>query len=350
MKKFVVGVADVYGYDQNDNELFRGKTMLNTSIETSLSNTDVRAGKGNQLQYVYYHTAEMNITVEDAQFSLEFLGLNVGSSIKVGANMFDDETVAVTAGTGVVSKMPLTMNTPIAYGYVSMPDGSVERVEFTGGTTFVLSGANANYTGDVCVRYYTNQITAREVTIYADMMPSNIKLVLDATLASSDVITNKIGTVQIIVYRAASTGNFTLNLTPDAVSSTSLNLRALSYTPVGVQGGCEGNRPIYAEVIEFVENQNWYDGVISLAVEGGAITLEEGQERTIRVYAFRNDSTAPFLAPTNDLTFSSSDTDFVTADGGVITAVAEGSATVTVAINEVPTINATVPVTVVAAA
>ena len=54
MKKFLVSTADVYGYDSNDNLLFVGKTLLDSSIETTLSNTDVRAGKGNQLQYIYY--------------------------------------------------------------------------------------------------------------------------------------------------------------------------------------------------------------------------------------------------------------------------------------------------------
>ena len=48
MKKFLVSTADVYGYDSNDNLLFVGKTLLDSSIETTLSNTDVRAGKGNQ--------------------------------------------------------------------------------------------------------------------------------------------------------------------------------------------------------------------------------------------------------------------------------------------------------------
>ena len=54
-KEFLVSVADVYGYDANDVLLFVGKTSLDTSIETTLSNTDVRAGKGNQLQYIYTH-------------------------------------------------------------------------------------------------------------------------------------------------------------------------------------------------------------------------------------------------------------------------------------------------------
>ena len=49
MKKFLVSTADVYGYDSNQNLVIFGKTLLDSSIETTLGNTDVRAGRGNQL-------------------------------------------------------------------------------------------------------------------------------------------------------------------------------------------------------------------------------------------------------------------------------------------------------------
>ena len=109
MKKFLVSVADVYGYDSNDTLLFVGKTLLDSSIETTLSNTDVRGGRGNQLQYIYYHTAEMNITVNETQFSLEFLALNTGTNIQMGADMFVEESVTLDKGQGTV-----TTGTPLA--------------------------------------------------------------------------------------------------------------------------------------------------------------------------------------------------------------------------------------------
>lgn len=349
MKKFLVSTADVYGYDQNDNELFRGVTMLDTSIETSLSNTDVRGGQGNKLLYIYYHTAEMNITINNAEFSLDFLALNVGSNIKVGADMFIDETVTVTGGTGLVTKTPLTLNTSTAYGWVTMPDKSVEKVAFTSGSTFTLSGANASFSGDVCVRYYANQITARDVTVYADMMPSNIRLVMEAILASSDAVTNRIGKVQVHVPRASMTGAFTLSMTPDSVASTPLNVRALAYEKAAVSGGCDGSRPIYAEIIEIIDNTNWYDGVVALAIEGGDFSLEAGDAKTLKVYAMRADGSAPFLAPTSGLTFSSETTAAATvSSAGLVTAVAEGTSNVTVVITELESINANVVVTVTA--
>lgn len=342
MKKFLVSTADVYGYDSNDNLLFVGKTLLDSSIETTLSNTDVRAGKGNQLQYIYYHTAEMNITINEAQFSLEFLALNTGSSIETGANIWTEESVTVSNGAGVVTKgTPLAIQTQTIYGWVTKEDGTVERVAFTG-ANFTL--ADSSYNGTVCVRYYTNDAAARKVTVYADMLPSTIRLVMVGTLASSDSTTNQIGTVQIEVPRASMTGAFTLSMTPDAVAQTPLSVRALASTETA--GGCDGNRPIYATITEKINGAKWYDNVIALAIKGGDFDLKSGDSKTLQVYAIKNDGSAAFLAPVGVLTFASSETSKATVEGGIVAGVAAGSSTIKATITEVPEIDANVVVTV----
>lgn len=342
MKKFLVSTADVYGYDSNDNLLFVGKTLLDSSIETTLSNTDVRAGKGNQLQYIYYHTAEMNITINEAQFSLEFLALNTGSSIETGANIWTEESVTVSNGAGVVTKgTPLAIQTQTIYGWVTKEDGTVERVAFTG-ANFTL--ADSSYNGTVCVRYYTNDAAARKVTVYADMLPSTIRLVMVGTLASSDSTTNQIGTVQIEVPRASMTGAFTLSMTPDAVAQTPLSVRALASTETA--GGCDGNRPIYATITEKINGAKWYDNVIALAIKGGDFDLKSGDSKTLQVYAIKNDGSAAFLAPVGGLTFTSSETSKATVEGGIVAGVAAGSSTIKATITEVPEIDANVVVTV----
>lgn len=342
MKKFLVSTADVYGYDSNDNLLFVGKTLLDSSIETTLSNTDVRAGKGNQLQYIYYHTAEMNIAINEAQFSLEFLALNTGSSIETGANIWTEESVTVTNGAGVVTQgTPLAIQTQTIYGWVTKEDGTVERVAFSG-AGFTL--ADSSYNGTVCVRYYTNDAAARKVTVYADMLPSTIRLVMVGTLASSDSTTNQIGTVQIEVPRASMTGAFTLSMTPDAVSQTPLSVRALASTETA--GGCGGNRPIYATITEKINGARWYDNVIALAIKGGDFDLKSGDSKTLQVYAIKNDGSAAFLAPVGGLTFTSSETSKATVEGGIVSGVAAGSSTIKATITEVPEIDANVVVTV----
>lgn len=344
MKKFLVSTADAYAYDSNDNLLFVGKTLLDSSIETTLSNTDVRAGKGNQLQYVYYHTAEMNITINEAQFSLEFLALNTGSSITTGARAWDEETVAVTNGQGTISGTPLAVQTTTIYGWVTLKDGTVERVEFNG-SSFELS--DPTYNGDVCVRYYKQADGARQITVYADMLPAVIRLVLVGTLASSDSTTNQIGTVQIEVPRASMTGAFTLSMTPDSVAQTPLSVRALATTEA--KGGCSGARPIYATITEIISEANWYDNVIGLSIKDGDFDLAADATKTLSVFAIRNDGSAAFLAPLSGITFASSDdTKATVSEAGVVTGVAAGTATIKATITDKPEVDANVIVTVTA--
>ena len=290
MKKFLVSTANVFGYDSNDNLLFTGTTLMDSSIETTLANTDVRAGQGNQLQYIYYHTAEMNITINEAQFSLPYLALNVGSAITTGANVWTTETVTVTAGAGSVSKTPLGISGTTLYGWVTDKDDNVQRVEFTGSS---FNMADNTYNGDVCVRYYATDAAAQKVTVYADMLPSTIRLVMEAQLCSSDSTTNRIGTLQINVPKASMTGAFTLSMTPDSVAQTPLSVRALSYTPTN-NGGCTANRPIYAEIIEILDGRNWYDNVVALAIEGGDFSLSVSGTKQLKVFAIPNDGTAAF--------------------------------------------------------
>ena len=342
MKKFLVSTANVYGYDSDDNLLFVGTTLMDSSIETTLSNTDVRAGQGNQLQYIYYHTAEMNITINEAQFSLPYLALNVGSSITTGANVWTTETIVVENGAGTVSKTPLAISGTNLYGWVTDKDDNVERVTFSG-SSFNMS--NNNYNGNVCVRYYASNASARQITVYADMLPSTIRLVMEAQLCSSDSTTNRIGTLQIEVPKAAMTGAFTLSMTPDSVAQTPLSVRALA-TQIN-EGGCTANRQIYATITEILDSTNWYDNVIALAIEGGDITLAPEPRKTLKVFAIPNDGAAAFLAPVSGITFSSDDTDKVTIDtAGVVTGAATGSATVKATVTDKPEIDANIVVTV----
>lgn len=343
MKKFLVSTANVYGYDSDDNLLFVGTTLMDSSIETTLSNTDVRAGQGNQLQYIYYHTAEMNITINEAQFSLPYLALNVGSSIVTGAKVWTTEDVTVTAGAGTVQGTPLGITGSTLYGWVTDKEGNIERVTFTG-NSFTMS--DTTYEGDVCVRYYASDAAARQITVYADMLPSTIRLVMEAQLCSSDSTTNRIGTLQVEVPKASMTGAFTLSMTPDSVAQTPLTVRALSYTPTN-KGGCTADRPVYATITEILYDSNWYDNVTALAIDGGDFSLAVDATKALKVFAVPNDGTAAFLAPITGITFASDDdTKASVTTNGVVEGEAAGTATIKATITDKPEIDANVVVTV----
>jgi hypothetical protein len=138
-KKFLTSVANAYMYDDSNGDLLAvGKTLLDSSIETTLGKTDVRAGRGNQLQYVYYHTGEMNVTISDAQWNLGFLSLTVGSDIVTGSNIYTEETITLgAAGTGTVLGTPLAVTGVPIYGWVTQLDGTTDKVTFSG-QTFVI--------------------------------------------------------------------------------------------------------------------------------------------------------------------------------------------------------------------
>lgn len=335
MKKFLVSVADVRGYTQDDVLLFEGKTELDSSIETTLSNTDVRGGKGNQLQYIFYHTAELKATITESQFSLDYLALNVGSSINVGSDMYIDETITLAAGGGTVTGVPVATTAGIKYGWVTFSDGTIERVTFSG-STFTTSKTSS--TDTVCVRYYNNEASARQIKITADMIPATIKLVMEATLCSSDVSTNKIGTVQIIIPKASMTGAFTLDMKPDAVSSTPLSIRALASSSTG--GGCAGSQPIYAEIIEKIDGAHWYDDVVSLAVVGGDFTLANLATKQLQIKALTS-SGSVITPPSTGLTFAG--TTVSCTSSGLVTG-ATGGGTVLVTVTAKPTVELTIKV------
>ena len=345
IRKFLTSVADVYAYDSTDNIVFTGKTLLDSSIEVSLGNAPVRGGRGNQLQYIYYHTGEMKFTLTDTQWNLQMLGSTAGSDYETG-NYYEEETVTVTASRGTVVGTPLAFTGTTIYGWATSPLGVTQRVTFTG-STFEVTGAETS--GNWCVRYYkANYTSGLSFTVKANMIPRVVKLVMETQLNSSDVTTNKIGVVQIIAPTVTLSGAFTISMKSDGVSNTPLTATALAYTGTAGADACS-NEPYYAKIIEVIDSTNWYDSVGSLTVSGGAFTLASSasQTKTLAVYAVPY-SGPSFLAPNSQLTFTSSATGSPTAGAhtGVITAVASGSAIITVAITSASTISTTVDVTV----
>jgi len=338
IRKFLVSTADIYAYDNNMNLVLFGKTMLDTSIETTLGNTDVRAGRGNQLQYIYYHTAEMTLNISDAQWNLDFLAQQVGQTIATGANIYTEENVTLAAGGGgTVVGTPLAVTGTTLYGWVTQSDGVTTKVTFTG-SAFTLAGGAENEV--VCVRYYALDAAASSLTIPSNFIPATLRLVLVAQLASSDASTNIIGEVQIEVPRASLNGAFTISMTPDGVASTPLMARAIASNDAIV--GCS-DEPTYASIKEILYNTNWYDSVVALAIEGGDFGLTTGQTKQLVVRAVPQ-SGASFIPPVADLTFASSAVGAATVDAaGLVTFVgATGPTTIKATITAVPAIDANV--------
>lgn len=347
IRKFLTSVADVYAYDASDNLLFSAKTLLDSSIDVKVGSSEVRGGRGNSLLYVYYHTGAMSIALTDTQFNLGFLAETVGASVVTGNDVYTEETVTLNSSKqGTVTGTPLALpNSGAIYGWLTLPGGDVEKVTFTGSTFTSANGAD----GDVCcVRYYATNSASRSITIPANILPSSVRLVMEASLNSGDQAgSNRIGTLQVLVPRAQLSGAFTISLKSDGVSNTPLSAMALADTDL-TSAACS-SEPLYAKITEIIDNVNWYDDVVGLSVEGGDFALTHPATKTLRIWAIKgNSNDAPFLAPVADLTFTSGTTATATigAHTGLVTTASTGTTLLKAVITNKTSIEASCTLTV----
>jgi hypothetical protein len=318
-------------------------------MEVSLGSSPVRGGRGNQLQYIYYHTGEMKFALTDTQWNLAFLGATVGSDVVTGNNSYREDIVTLGATTGTTLTTPLAWaGGAVVYGWVTQKSGVVEKVTFTGSTFPNGTGS----TGDVvCVRYYALNAASTSIKINANIIPKVVRLVMETQLNSSDVSTNKIGMVQIIAPTVTLSGAFSIAMKSDGVSNTPLSATALAYTEPSTTGeGC-ATAPYYAKLIEIIDNANWYDNVVALSVSGGDYTMGNSTTSTLSVWAIPSTGAA-FRPLASALDFTAVGVPTATGSTvglhtGIVTSLAvDGDIVVKVNITAKPLIDTTVTVTV----
>jgi hypothetical protein len=342
-KRFMVSVADVRILDVDNGDLLAvGKTLVDSSLEMTLGNTDIRGGRGNSLQAVLYHTSDLNIKVTETQFNLNFLALAVGKDIVTGDSVYQEESVTLGGGgAGTVVGTPIASSGANLYGWVTVPGGETEKVTFTGQNFTSSLGTSGQV---VCVRYYATNSAARSLTISSNVLPKIVKVEMETLLISSQETTSRIGVVQIIVPTATLTGSFSLSMTSDGVSTTPLALRALANSDL-TTAACSAE-PVLAKIIEILDNANWYDSVIGLSIVGGDFALTHPNTKQLVVYAIPSVGAA-FLAPVSGLTFASATVGTATVNSaGLVTTVAAGTSVLKVSITSKTSVDANVIITV----
>lgn len=340
-KKFLCGVANLFYYDGSENLVFQSRTMIDTALEVSISNENIKSGQGNAQQFIYFHSPELSLTATESQFNLEMLASSVGSSITTGTQVWTDETVTLgVAGVGTVTKTPVTTNGGATiYGWYTDANGVTTRVEFTGSNFSPAGGTQ----GDVgCIRYYNTDNAARSLTVNGNFIPSVGKVVLDAQLFSGDSVTSSslIGKILVEIPTATMMGTASLSLTSGGVSNTPINFMALaSQLP-----GCT-NSGVYAYIKEQIFDSQWYDNVFALAMADDTLALTAGTSPlTVDVYAVPYTGSA-FKPPYSDITWATDNAGVFTVVDGVLTFVGAGTATLTFTITGKPAVSGQATIT-----
>lgn len=311
-KTFLVSAADFAFYVKGVLAC-SGTTNLNSSIDVSVQEQKVNGGKGNKLAYSFKYGRELALTLEAADWDLRFIAASAGTPIVEGLSdvYHIEECVNIANGIGTVSDLPV--------GDVSVKLNNDEIITVTpAGNTIDLT-AHGVTDGKVKATYKYSTM-AKTVTIDADSTPLVGELVLDADKHSSKL--GRIGSVQIIVPSYQLSGNFTISLTPDGVTSTNLDGNALA-----VEGDtCADGSAVYAYIKEFdsIASATY---VNDIAATPASVNLSVGESASIAVLGLKGAMYAPILLDNGACTFTSDDTTVATVEAktGSITAVASGS-------------------------
>lgn len=352
-ERFILaGVGDIQLFDQSTGEIIvTSKTLTDSGINFSVTAEDIRGGMANAILGKYFHDTAMELTLTDALFSLEYLALNVGGTISASADVLTMEQVTTTvADTITVSQTPQQFGSVGTIGWYSIAgQDDWKKITFVEKNASV---SNLPVGTTVCVKYIATDASAEEFTVNSAFIPDQVHAILTLPLFKATVGSNtgftsssKVGEVQVEIPNFLLAGAQELSLSSSGAATTALSGSALA-TYTG-QEGCSDSG-YYAVLKQIVYNKDEWADVKAIVIADSDIDLAPDETQTLEVYALYSGVKAPRLVENSKLTFTSSDDTYATvgANTGVVTAVADGSATIEVVVTGHTDLNAMAVVTV----
>ena len=353
-ERFILaGVGDIQLFDQGTGEIIvTSKTLTDSGINFSVTAEDIRGGKANAILGKYFHDTAMELTLTDALFSLEYLAINVGGTITASSNVFTTEQITTSVAEQItVSETPQMFGNIGTIGWYRLPSSdSWSKITFNA-TTKTASVAGLASGTTVCVKYIHNDASASQFVVSSAFIPDQVHAVLTlplfkATVGSDSSYTSssKVGEVQVDIPNFLLAGAQELSLSSSGAATTALSGSALaSYTG---NEGCDDDG-YYAILKQVVYNKDEFADVKAIVIADSDIELAPAETQTLEVYALYSGVKAPRLLENSKLTFTSSADTYAEVDeNGIVTAVADGSATIEVVVTGKPSLNAMAVVTV----
>lgn len=277
MNLFIAGVGDV--------ELFRylgtakqkvlvSKTLVDSSINLSVSLEDIRAGQGAKLYGRYAHSSGMTMKLTDAMFRMDFLAANVGEDTVLGGSAVETTANAIKVaadGTVDISGFNPQKIYPEAKNIVIW-------AALKGSSDFVIINVadDADLTkvpvapfvkdDEICIRYIKSNAAGETLTIPANFIPDTLVAVLTAPLFAGGTTkdggaSTKVGKLTITIPR------FMLNGTTDlSMSMTGASQMTLEGSALAVESeNCE-EEGYYAIISKVLTDDKITDGLKKIGV------------------------------------------------------------------------------------
>ena len=312
---FLAGVGRALLFKGND-LIGVAKTLTESTFNFSITAEDVRGGQGNGLLGRYFHDSNMQVTLVDAMFDLQYMALSLGVNLESGGLSVKEEALAVgTDGTVTASETPVAFNGSMIGWYKKPSDTEWSIGTFTGSK---MSISGASQSDPYCVKYFYINENAKSIKIKSQYVPSELHVVIMNDLYSGDVGSQsdatRYGRLITDIPRLQMDGNQTLNLT--ATSAATINLTG---SALAVLSGdtCEDD-PYYGTMTEEIYGAKWQDDVVALAVENSDIELAKSASETLIVRAVFGAGMASQRKDNSNFTFSVVSTPASTATGTAV--------------------------------
>ena len=314
---FLAGVGRALLFKGND-LIGVAKTLTESTFDFSITAEDVRGGQGNGLLGRYFHDSNMQVTLVDAMFDLQYMALSLGVNLESGGLSVKEEELAVgTDGTVTASETPVAFNGSMI-GWYKKPSDTEWSIGTLTGSKMSISGESQN--DPYSVKYFYINENAKSIKIKSQYVPSELHVVIMNDLYSGDVGSQsdatRYGRLITDIPRLQMDGNQTLNLT--ATSAATINLTG---SALAVLSGdtCEED-PFYGTMTEEIYGAKWQDDVVALAVENSDIELAKSASETLIVRAVFGAGMASQRKDNSNFTFSVVDSPASTATGTTVNA------------------------------
>ena len=288
----------------------------------------------NALLSRYLHDSAMALTLTDALFDFSYMALNVGGTIQTGADVLTLEQVTTTEANKITVKdTPQKFGNFGVIGWYSLPSEDNWTTITFDQDTKTANVADLPKGTTVCVKYTKTDASAEQFTVSSTFIPAQVYGVLTLPLFKAGTDTkqfsnsSKVGEVQVEIPNFMFDGNMELALTSAGTTTTPLSGNALA-TFTGSEG-CDSNDGYYAYVKQVTYNKDEFADVKAIVVADANLELKAMETQTLQVYAIYSGIKAPKLIDNSKLTFTSSNDTYASVDAkGVVTANAQGSATI----------------------
>ena len=293
----------------------------------------------------YFHDSNMQVTLVDAMFDLQYMALSLGVNLESGGLSVKEEELTVGSdGTVTVSETPVAFVGSMIGWYKKPSDTEWSIGTFTGSKMTVSGGSQSDV---YCVKYFYTNENARSITIKSQYVPAELHVVIMNDLYAGDVGSQseatRYGRLITDIPRLQMDGNQTLSLA--ATSAATINLTG---SALAVLSGdtCEED-PYYGTMTEEIYGAKWQDDVVAIAVENAEMELSTNASETLIVRAVYGKGMASQRKDNSNFTFTKVTSPAATAtaltvgaNDGVVSAGAQaGVAVIEVSLTDAPNVS-----------